>query len=107
MSPLYWERHPDGPFATLIRLATTYCNPDADEDAYAGLKRLAKRDNVEEMRVFKNELREALRDPTRLPDDELSESVGYDDGSTEAFLHRLWHDLYGDEPIDMPSDHAT
>ena len=19
MSPLYWERHPDGPFATLIR----------------------------------------------------------------------------------------
>ena len=47
MSPLYWERHPDGPFATLIRIATTYCSPDADEDAYAGLKRLAKRENVE------------------------------------------------------------
>ena len=72
MSPLYWERHPDGPFATLIRIATTYCSPDADEDAYAGLKRLAKRENVEEMRVFKDELREALRDPNRLPDDELS-----------------------------------
>ncbi len=107
MSPLYWERHPDGPFATLIRIATTYCSPDADEDAYAGLKRLAKRENVEEMRVFKDELREALRDPNRLPDDELSESVEYDDGSTEAFLRRLWHDLYGDEPIDMPSGHAT
>jgi hypothetical protein len=28
------------------------------------------------------------------------------DGSTEAFLRRLWHDLYGDESIDMPSGHA-
>ena len=48
------------------------------------------------MRVFKAELREALRDPSRIPDDELSESVEYDDGSDEAFLRRLWHDLYGD-----------
>jgi hypothetical protein len=27
----------------------------------------------------------------------LSESVQYSDGSPEAFLSRLWHDLYGDE----------
>ena len=50
------------------------------------------------MRVFKSELRQALRDPGQLPDDELSESVEYDDGSDEAFLRRLWHELYGDEP---------
>jgi hypothetical protein len=99
MSPLYWERHPDGPFATLIRVATTYCSPDADEEAYEGLMRLAKRENDEEMRVFKSELREALRDPRQLPNHELSESVEYDDGSDEAFLRRLWHDLYGDEPF--------
>lgn len=96
MSPYYWERHPDGPFVTLIAVATTYLNPEGyDPDS---LKRLAKREDDEEMRVFKAELREALRDPSQLPGDELSESVEYADGSDEAFLRRLWRDLYGDEP---------
>jgi hypothetical protein len=54
------------------------------------------------MRVFKSELRQAIRDPSQLPGDELSESVGYSDGSDEAFLHRLWRELYGDEPFDTP-----
>ena len=49
------------------------------------------------MRVFKSELREAMKDPSQLPGDELFESVEYSDGSDEAFLRRLWHDLYGDE----------
>jgi hypothetical protein len=49
------------------------------------------------MQVFKSELREALRDPSQLPGDELFESVEYSDGSDEAFLGRLWRDLYGDE----------
>ena len=84
MSPLYWERHPDGPFATLIRVATTYCSPDADEEAYEGLKRLAKRENDREMRVFKTELREALRDPTRLPDDERMMSCPGPSSTTTA-----------------------
>jgi hypothetical protein len=52
------------------------------------------------MRVFKSELRQALRDPARLPGDELSESVHYDNGSDEAFLVWLWRELYGDEPFD-------
>jgi hypothetical protein len=42
MASSYWERHPDGPFVTLIAVAATYLDP--------------------------------------------------------AFLRRLWHDLYGDEP---------
>lgn len=96
MAPLYWERHPDGPFATLIAVATTYLHPENYH--LDSLKELAKREDDEEMRVFKSELREALRDPSQLPNDELSESVEYDDGSDEAFLRRLWHDLYGDEP---------
>jgi hypothetical protein len=54
------------------------------------------------MRVFKSELREALCDPSQLPGDELSESVQYDDGSSEAFLRRLWRELYGDKPLDAP-----
>ena len=52
--------------------------------------------------MFKCELREALRDPGQLPGDDLSESVQYEDGSDEAFLRRLWHELYGDEPSEPP-----
>ena len=51
MAPFYWERHPDGPFATLIEVATTYLDPENyDPEA---LKRLARREDDEEMRVFK------------------------------------------------------
>jgi hypothetical protein len=100
MASFYWERHPDGPFATLIAVATTYLDPENyDLDS---LKRLAKRDDDHEMRVFKAELREALRDPSKLPGGELSESVEYTDGNDEAFLRRLWRDLYGDEPPGAP-----
>jgi hypothetical protein len=99
MASFYWERHPDGPFATLIAVATTYLDPENfDLDS---LKRLAKNDD-QRMQVFKSELREALLHPSRLPGDELFESVEYDDGSDEAFLRRLWHDLYGDESPDAP-----
>ena len=100
MASFYWERHPDGPFATLIAVATTYLDPENyDLDS---LKERAKREDDQRMRVFKSELREALRDPSQLPDDELSESVEYADGSDEAFLQRLWRELYGDEPLDTP-----
>jgi hypothetical protein len=89
--PFYWERHPDGPFATLISVATTYLHPEVwDLDV---LKRFSNRDDFDEARVFKSELREALRDPARLPGDELSESVQYDNGSDVAFLVWLWHEL--------------
>jgi hypothetical protein len=99
MRDYYWNRHPDGPFATLIRIATTYLHPEVDE--LEALQKLAKRDNVE-MRTFKTELRKAIKNPAQLPDDELSKHVRYEDGSPEAFLLRLWRDLYGDEPIDTP-----
>lgn len=98
MGQFYWKRHPDGPFVTLIRVGHTYLHPEAED--LEALQRLAKREDDEEMRVFKAELREAIRDPSQLPDDELSKHVHYEDGSPEAFLNRLWHDLYGDEPVD-------
>ena len=53
------------------------------------------------MRVFKRELRQALRDPGLLPGDALLDAAGYAVG-VEAFLRRLWHDLYDDEPTDVP-----
>jgi hypothetical protein len=103
MGDFYWKRHPDGPFATLIRVATIYLHPEADD--LESLQRLAKRENDEEMVAFKAELREAIKDPDQIPVDELSTHVRYEDGSPEAFLRRLWRDLYGDEPVDTP-EHA-
>ena len=94
----YWERHPNGPFATLIEVAATYLEPENYDDD--SLRALAKREGDEEMRVFKSELRDALKDPARLPGDELSDAVQYDHGSAVAFLRWLWHELYGDEPFD-------
>jgi hypothetical protein len=101
VSAFYWERHPEGPFATLIGIAATYCSPDAYDGAYEDLVRRARAADAddEEMGVFKAELRQALADPGALPDDELSEAVEYGDGSDERFLWRLWRDLYGDEPV--------
>jgi hypothetical protein len=103
MGEFYWTRHPDGPFATLIRISTTYLHPEADD--LESLQRLAKRENDPEMRIFKAELREAIKDPDQVPSDELSKHVEYEDGSPEAFLRRLWRDLYGDEPVGTP-EHA-
>ena len=85
MAPYYWERHPGGPFVTLITVATTYLDPENyDLDSLENLAR--RRGGDEQMRVFKNELRQALADPGQLPGDELSEHVQYDNGSDEAFL---------------------
>ena len=95
MPAFYWERHPDGPFATLIAVATSYLHPEIDD--VDSLKRFAKSEDSQKTRVFKSELREALRNPSSLPAGELFRSVQYDEGSDEAFLRQLWHDLYGDE----------
>jgi hypothetical protein len=34
VSGFYWERHPGGPFATLVAVAATYCSAEA----YDGLR---------------------------------------------------------------------
>jgi hypothetical protein len=103
--PFYWERHPDGPFATLIRIASNYLDPENYD--LESLQQLARRDGEPRMRIFKAELRQALLDPGLLPGDELFESVEYADGSDEAFLRRLWRDLYGDEPPGPAQDAPT
>jgi hypothetical protein len=104
LSAFYWERHPDGPFATLIAVTATYCSPDAYAGAYEDLVSRARAAQAvdDEMNVFKDELRQALTDPSRLPEGELDDAVEYDDGDDEKFLRRLWRDLYGDEPVTPP-----
>jgi hypothetical protein len=100
----YWKRRPDGPFVTLIRISTTHLHPEADDPE--SLQRLARREDRPEMRVFKAELRQAITHPEQLPGDELFDHVQYDDGSDEAFLRRLWRDLYGDEPVTESGHHS-
>jgi hypothetical protein len=51
------------------------------------------------MRVFKDELRQAIAHPDQVSGGELFSRVVYEDGSTEKFLRRLWRDLYGDGPV--------
>jgi hypothetical protein len=101
----YWERHPGGPFATLISVASNYLDPENYD--LEDLQRLARREGDPRMQVFKDELQQALRDPSLLPGDELFESVEYADGSDEAFLRRRWRDLYGDEPSGPADDVET
>jgi hypothetical protein len=95
----YWERHPDGPFATLIAVAATSCSPDAYDGGYADLISRARTPDPgdEEIRAFTAELQQALAEPGQLPGGELFRAVDYGDGSDEAFLRRVWRDLYGDE----------
>ena len=37
MNQAYWARNPQGPFATLIAVAATYCHPEVYDDAYPEL----------------------------------------------------------------------
>lgn len=95
----YWLKDHSAPFATLLRYVDTYCNPEADEDAYDDLKALASRtDEEEDMPTFKEELRRALLGD-RPPENALYVAAQFGDGSDEAFLRRLWHDLYPNEPV--------
>jgi hypothetical protein len=89
----------DRTFATLVGVAGTYCHAEADEDAYAALRRRARRPDDEEMARFESELRDALTWLPAAAGLALYSRVRYEDGSTPAFLRRLWRDLYPDMPV--------
>jgi hypothetical protein len=92
-----WALHPDTPFATLIAIADEYLAPEAND--LASLRQRAGREDDEEMRRFKDQLRAAIMHPEDLPGNELSRHVRHDDGGPGAFLLRLWRSLYGDEHV--------
>lgn len=100
----YWLKDKDAPFATLLTMVGTFCDPEAGADAYEELIDLARHTNrfsektQRRMARFKGELRRALLGDMP-PKWALSAAGGYNDGSPEAFLRRLWRDLYPDEPL--------
>ncbi|MFL6077410.1 MAG: hypothetical protein ACJ73S_28950 [Mycobacteriales bacterium] len=97
-SDRFWRYQPDAPYATLLRVVEAHCHPEAHADAYDYLIELARDpEPVAEMVSFKEQLREAAKEPSRVPEGALFRAACYDDGSDERFLRRLWRDLYGDE----------
>jgi hypothetical protein len=96
--PKYWRKNPDAPFAALLSIVNTHCHPEAYDDAYEDLVESAHDPDADErLARFKEQLRQALRDPSQVPAGALWTAAKYDDGSDEKFLRRLWRDLYGDE----------
>ncbi|HEY1700189.1 MAG TPA: hypothetical protein VGG75_10805, partial [Trebonia sp.] len=92
-----WTPHPGTPFGTLIAIAGEYLAPGAND--LASLRQRAGREDDEEMRRFKDQLRAAIMHPGDLPGSELPGHVGHDDDGPGAFLLRLWRGLYGDEHV--------
>lgn len=97
MPTRFWRRDRTAPYATLLSVIERYVHPEVDE--LDTLKRAVRRPDLEEMHTFKDELRQAVRDPNVLPEGTLFLAGAFEDGSDQAFLDRLWHDLYGDEPV--------
>lgn len=103
MSISAWETDPDSPFSTLLSMCNSWLypeNPDP-EAAYEEFKELI-RNNPDSPRLqkFKAEMRRVLEGDTEgLHPKALFYAASYDDGSDEAFLTRLWTDLYPDEPV--------
>ena len=96
--PKYWLEDHDAPFAALLRVVHTQCHPESYDDAYEDLIEWAHDPEVaERLAAFKEQLRAALRDPSQVPAGALWTAAQYDDGNDQAFLERLWRDLYGGE----------
>lgn len=104
MSTRYWRDDPQAPFATMLRVISHYCHPEAHDEAFEELTALTRRSDPPERLVrFKEELRQVLSgNRDGLPPKAVFAAASYDDGSDEAFLQRLWHDLYPDEPVPAP-----
>lgn len=100
MSIPFWQENPDAPFATLLSVIAGACHPEAWDEAYEDLRRIAREHpDTERMTRFKSELETAIRDPSQIPRADLFDAAQYDDGSPEKFLARLWRDLYPNEPL--------
>lgn len=97
MATAFWRRDRHAPYATLLALVESYVHPESEDLPL--LKRAVQHTEREEMRVFKEELRQVMRDPGVLPDGALFLAAAYEDGSDRAFLDNLWRELYGDEPV--------
>jgi hypothetical protein len=101
MYPNYsWREDKNSPFAFFLRIIDTFCHPESGYDIDDLVGWVSQASPPEEVMQFKDDFRRLLAGASdQLPEDALSTAAEYDDGSDEAYLRRLWHELYGDEPI--------
>ena len=96
----YWQRDKDAPFAFFVSIINAYCHPETAADE-RDLAEWAKHpDPSHQTAQFKDEFRRLLSgELDKLPQYALFTAAEYEDGSDEAFLRRLWREIYGDEPV--------
>lgn len=98
-----WVAEPDQPFATLLSYARTYLHPEVYNDAFDDLRYLVglpEERQDPDTRRFKAELRLVILGRTEgLPPGALSEAAEYDDGDQDAFVRRVWRELFPGEPL--------
>lgn len=98
-----WVAEPGRPFATLLSYARTYLHPEVYNDAIDDLRYLVglpEEQQDPDTRRFKAELRLVILGQTDgLPPGALSEAAEYDDGDQDAYVRRLWRELFPGEPL--------
>lgn len=98
-----WVKDRDKPFGTLISFAGTYFSPDSSFPAIDRLRVAVHRpveDQNIDMRTFVKELEQALRgDTADLPEDALFNVTHYSDGTDDAFLRRIWAELFPERSV--------
>ncbi len=98
-----WVENRDEPFATLVSYAATFFHPEKTPRLVEGLRTAVHRaieDQNIDTRTFVKELRQALSgDTAGLPDEALWEAAEYSDGTDEAFLKRVWEEIFPEEPL--------
>ena len=98
-----WVAGSDHRFATLLSYARTYLHPEVYNDAIDDLRYLLRQPEERQdpdTRRFKAELRMVILGQTEgLAPGALSEAAEYDDGDQDAFVRRLWRELFPNEPL--------
>jgi hypothetical protein len=102
MYPNHSWRDPNSPFAFFLMVVDTYLHPESAYDVGDLAEWLREGEPQEEVIQFKDEFRRLLSgEADQLPKGALGTAAEFDDGTDEAFLRRLWHELYGDEPVHL------
>lgn len=95
-----WRRDPNSPFAYFLGIVDTYLHPESGYDVGDLAEWLGHANPQEKAIRFKDEFQRLLSgELDKLPEYALFTATAFDDGSDEAFLRRLWRELYGNEPV--------
>jgi hypothetical protein len=96
-----WVRDGEKPFGTLLSHLGTYVHPEVHYKNFPVLKQACGRPVLSAVTMrFKDELRQVIvGDRDELPEGAIAKAAEYDDGSEEAFVKRLWTELFPDEPL--------